>query len=198
MTENHASRLERLNIHLHTDSYPSLSLSLSQVWDTGLPIWGLILALMLPVLYILPSGFIFAMTGQQIGTNLTSETIAGYVLPGKAFPNMIFKVYALQGLLSGLNFVQDLKLGHYMKIPPRATFAVQIAGALWGAVVQVGVKTWMFGHIEGLCTPNQAHNFVCPHASVFYTSSIVWGVIGPEKLVSCRPVEEDLFLSSYR
>jgi hypothetical protein len=34
----------------------------------------------------------------------------------------LFKVYAAQSVGVGLSFVQDLKLGHYMKIPPRTTF----------------------------------------------------------------------------
>jgi hypothetical protein len=29
-------------------------------------VWSLILALLLPVIYILPSGFIYAMTGQGV------------------------------------------------------------------------------------------------------------------------------------
>ena len=35
---------------------------------------------------------------------------------------MIFKVYAVQTLGLSTAFVQDLKLGHYIKVPPRATF----------------------------------------------------------------------------
>ena len=35
---------------------------------------------------------------------------------------MIFKTFSIQCLQSGLYFIQDLKLGHYMKIPPRVTF----------------------------------------------------------------------------
>lgn len=64
-------------------------------------------------------------------------------MPGQPFANMVrqaryfgdrfaadrdlheqlFKVYAAQCIGTGLSFVQDLKLGHYMKIPPRTTFA---------------------------------------------------------------------------
>ena len=36
--------------------------------------------------------------------------------------NMVFKVYSVQTLTEATSFVQDLKLGHYMKVPPRATF----------------------------------------------------------------------------
>lgn len=38
-----------------------------EVWKTGVPIWALVLAVLLPVVYVLPSGFIYAMTGQSVG-----------------------------------------------------------------------------------------------------------------------------------
>lgn len=38
-----------------------------EVWKTGVPIWALLLAVLLPVVYVLPSGFIYAMTGQSVG-----------------------------------------------------------------------------------------------------------------------------------
>jgi hypothetical protein len=60
-----------------------------QVYDTGLPIWGLVLALFVALAYVLPGGFIFAMTSQQISINLVAEIIPGYLLPGKPFSNMV-------------------------------------------------------------------------------------------------------------
>ena len=44
------------------------------------------------------------------------------LLPGNPVANMVFKVYSMQTLLQALSFLQDLKLGHYIKVPPRATF----------------------------------------------------------------------------
>jgi len=41
-------------------------LTVMQVWHTSLPVWALLLSILLPVLYILPSGFIFVMTGQGV------------------------------------------------------------------------------------------------------------------------------------
>ncbi len=153
-----------------------------EVYDTGLPIWALLVAIAIPAIYILPTGFVFAMTGQAIGTNLIGELIVGYLLPGKPLPNMIFKAYALQGLLGGLQFVQDLKLGHYMKIPPRLTFMAQLTGVLVACFVQLGVKQWMFANIKGICSPDQPDSFTCPHIRVFYTASLVWGAIGPARM----------------
>jgi len=37
-----------------------------EVWDTGVPVWALLLSIILPIVYILPSGFIYAMTGQGV------------------------------------------------------------------------------------------------------------------------------------
>lgn len=34
----------------------------------------------------------------------------------------MFKAFAIQTLSECTSFVQDLKLGHYIKVPPRATF----------------------------------------------------------------------------
>lgn len=154
----------------------------TQVWDTGLPVWALVLALAVAIIYILPAGFIFAMTGTQPSTNLIGELIAGYVMPGKAIPNMLFKTYCVQTLASSLNFVQDLKVGHYMKINPKATFLVQLVATGWTAIVQWAVKQFMFTHVERLCYPDQAQRFDCPNTGLFFTSSIVWGVLGPERL----------------
>jgi hypothetical protein len=35
---------------------------------------------------------------------------------------MIFKAYSVQTLSASTSFIQDLKLGHYVKVPPCATF----------------------------------------------------------------------------
>lgn len=43
-----------------------LAIVAAEVWHTGVPVWALLLSVALPVLYVLPSGFIFAMTGQGV------------------------------------------------------------------------------------------------------------------------------------
>jgi hypothetical protein len=58
----------------------------------------------------------------QISLNLLAQIIPGTLLPGQPLANMFFKVYSVQTLGLSTSFVQDLKLGHYIKVPPRATF----------------------------------------------------------------------------
>ena len=40
----------------------------------------------------------------------------------RASAEQVFKGYSVQTLTESTSFVQDLKLGHYIKVPPRATF----------------------------------------------------------------------------
>ncbi|OCH90572.1 oligopeptide transporter [Obba rivulosa] len=152
-----------------------------EVWHTGIPVWCLLLAVALPVLYILPSGYILAMTSQVVTLNLPAQIIPGMLLPGNAFANMVFKSYSIQTLSEAQSFIQDLKLGHYIKVPPRATFMVQLVSTLFVGFVQVGVKEWMFANIKNICTAHQPDFLTCPHNQVLYTASAVWGLIGPTR-----------------
>ncbi|KAI0685810.1 OPT oligopeptide transporter [Cerioporus squamosus] len=159
----------------------SLAIVTAEVWHTEIPVWALLLAIALPVVYMVPSGYVYALTGQNITINLLAQIIPGMILPGKPLPNMIFKAYAVQTLAEGTAFVQDLKLGHYVKLPPRATFSVQLVATTLVGLLQVGVKEWMFSHIPDICQPGQKDFLTCPHNQVLYTTSAIWGLIGPAR-----------------
>lgn len=58
--------------------------------------------------------------------NIITEYMIGYAYPGYPVANMCFKVYGYISMSQALTFIADFKLGHYMKIPPRAMFTVQV------------------------------------------------------------------------
>lgn len=58
--------------------------------------------------------------------NIITEYIIGYVYPGYPVANMCFKVYGYISMTQAITFLQDFKLGHYMKIPPRTMFMAQV------------------------------------------------------------------------
>lgn len=58
--------------------------------------------------------------------NVLTEYIIGYAYPGYPVANMCFKVFGYISMVQALTFISDFKLGHYMKIPPRAMFNVQV------------------------------------------------------------------------
>ncbi|KAH7107250.1 OPT oligopeptide transporter [Auriculariales sp. MPI-PUGE-AT-0066] len=153
-----------------------------QAYPTNMPIWAFILALVVAIVYLLPVGMIQAITNQQVGLNVITELIVGYVLPGRPVAMMLFKTYGYITVAQALNFASDVKLGHYMKIPPRSLFMAQVVGTILAGTVQLGVQAWMFENINGICTTNEV--FSCPTTQVFGAASIIWGVIGPQRQFS--------------
>lgn len=153
-------------------------------WDTGMNAGHFILAIVVGAIFLLPIGIIMAISNQEVGLNMISELIIGYMNPGHPIAMMIFKTTMYMITYQGIQFIQDQKLAHYMKLPPRTVFTAQVFATAVGGVVQLAVQTWAFANIEGICSKNQIDKFNCANYRVFGTASIVWGLIGPEKLFS--------------
>ncbi|KAH8116232.1 OPT oligopeptide transporter protein-domain-containing protein, partial [Phellopilus nigrolimitatus] len=150
-----------------------------EVWPTQMPVWALTLALIIGFIYTIPIGIIQAMTNQQIAINVIAELVVGYALPGRPIAMMMFKTYAYIGVSQALRFTSDFKLGHYMKIAPRPMFWCQVVATIIAGTTNLAVQSWMFSNIPDMCSQTQKDHFICPNTEVFYTASIVWGVIGP-------------------
>ncbi|KAF7716544.1 Oligopeptide transporter [Penicillium ucsense] len=153
-------------------------------YETHMTWWAFFISLIIAVLWFVPLGIVKASTNIDIGLNVLTEFIIGYMQPGKPMSMMLFKTYGYMSMYQGMYFSQDLKLGHYMKIPPRVTFAAQMVAGLWSSVVQIGVMNWALGAIKGVCDADQPNHFSCPNGRVFFNASVIWGVIGPARMFS--------------
>ncbi|KAL5343556.1 OPT oligopeptide transporter protein-domain-containing protein [Aspergillus crustosus] len=157
-----------------------LSIVTSEVWDTQLPAWAVLLAFVLPIIYFIPVGIIKALTNITSNQlNLITEFIGGYAFLGKPVANMTFKFYGYVTVAQGLEFVADMKLAHYLHIAPRTLFFAQGLATLIGAIVQCGVTVFMITRFDDICTPHADGGFTCPHGVVTYSSSLIWGALGP-------------------
>ena len=105
---------------------------------------------------------------------------------------MVFKAYSGQILEQVMQFLENLKFGHYIKVPPRATFLggllnfyLQNTAADWFPIaqliatvlvtsVQIGVKQWLFANVKDICSPIQSDLLTCPHSQVWFTASAIW------------------------
>ncbi|KAL7584050.1 oligopeptide transporter 6 [Lactuca sativa] len=150
-----------------------------------LPWWGVLLACAIAIAFTLPIGIISATTNQTPGLNIITEYMIGYLYPGRPVANMCFKVYGYISMVQALTFIQDFKLGHYMKIPPRAMFMAQVLGTLISVVVYQ-VTAWMLmGSIPNLCDTTllpKDSQWKCPMDHVFYDASVIWGLVGPQRI----------------
>ncbi|TKA51429.1 hypothetical protein B0A53_05342 [Rhodotorula sp. CCFEE 5036] len=151
-------------------------------WPTGMPVWALLVSVAMGVVYIIPAGYIYALTSYNVSVNVIAEFVGGYIMTDKPLANVLFKIYTSNALNLGLYFSQDLKLGHYMKIPPRETFKVQVVAVIITSCAQVGVKRFLVATVPTLCDADQSARLICPSARTTFSASIIWGLIGPVRL----------------
>ncbi|CAG8481538.1 13434_t:CDS:10 [Dentiscutata heterogama] len=146
-------------------------------YKVNLPWWGVLLAIALAIF--------MAISNWQIGLNVLTELVCGFLLPGYPIANVYFKAYGHISLTQCLLFVQDLKLGHYMKIPPRSMFISQI----WGTIVGIIVNYWTTNivintkrsYIDGT-EVDPTGQWAGLQPEIFNTASIIWGLIGPARV----------------
>ncbi|KAI1877246.1 uncharacterized protein JN550_001318 [Neoarthrinium moseri] len=150
-----------------------------EYYPIHLPWYGLLLALGICSVLFIPIGIVMAVTNQHSSIYLICQLIAGAVFPGRPVANMVFVTYGYISSAQGIKFAADLKLGHYMKIPPRILFKVQMAATIISSLTQISVLNWMFANVPGLCTSEAINGFTCPIARVHFNGSILWGVVGP-------------------
>ncbi|KAH7413044.1 small oligopeptide transporter-like protein [Cadophora sp. MPI-SDFR-AT-0126] len=171
----------------------ALSLVTVLAFPTNLNWWSFFLALTISFAFSLPIGIIQAITNTQIGLNVLTEFVYGYIQPGRPLALMIFKTYGYITMSQALSFVSDLKFGHYMKIPPRTMFMAQVVATTLSCFIQIAVLNFALTNIKDVCTPHQPQHFTCPGGRVFFSASVIWGLIGPARIFSPGQIYSGLF-----
>ncbi|KAI0321348.1 OPT oligopeptide transporter [Amylostereum chailletii] len=154
----------------------------NEVADTGLPIWAYVVGVLVGIVFILPLGILQAITNQPLGVSVLAEMMGGYMIPGRPVANMVFKTMTYSTTYQALSFASDMKMGHYMKVPPQMMFMGQVLAAIIGVFSASGMQTWALHNIEDVCAPDQKDFFTCPDLSVFDSSALLWGNIGPKRV----------------
>tara|TARA_R110002003_G_scaffold44_15_gene3370 strand:- start:10750 stop:12186 length:1437 start_codon:yes stop_codon:yes gene_type:complete len=162
-------------------SMAAVGMFVVEYYPVHLPWYGLLLALGIGAILFIPIGIVMAITNQQSSIYLICQLICGVMFPGRPVANMVFTTFGYISSTQGLKFASDLKLGHYMKIPPRILFKLQLSVTIISSLAQIGVLNWMLNYIPGICTPQAINGFNCPIARVHFNGSILWGVVGPKR-----------------
>ncbi|KAK8090015.1 Sexual differentiation process protein isp4 [Apiospora hydei] len=162
-------------------------------YPTNLTWWAFLLAVGISFAFSLPIGIIQAVTNTQIGLNVLTEFVYGYIQPGRPLALMIFKTFGYITMSQALGFMADLKFGHYMKIPPRTMFMSQVVATTFSCFIQIVVLNLALANIDGVCEPTQPEHFSCPGGRVFFSASVIWGLIGPARIFSIGQIYSGLF-----
>ncbi|KIH86422.1 hypothetical protein SPBR_08121 [Sporothrix brasiliensis 5110] len=151
-------------------------------WQTyttpGVVFYGIVLC----VVFVIPVGIVKAMTGIEVTLNVLAEFIGGSWSGGNALAMNYFKAYGYVTCASALRFSGDLKLAHYLKIPPRYTFSAQLVATVVSCLVCTGVLNFQMNKIPNVCTEAAPNKMTCPGINTFFTAAVLWGTIGPQRV----------------
>ncbi|KAJ9121945.1 hypothetical protein QFC24_004527 [Naganishia onofrii] len=172
-----------------------------EVYHTGYPVYMFLLSFAIPLVYFIPAGFLYATASQPLAINVIAELVPGYILPGNTVVNMLSKAFSMNSLLITVQIIQDMKLGHYMKIPPRSTFTgnlhfpmvtgrfdltylfiVQLVALIVSSFTQIVTKNILFSVVTDICSETQVNSFTCPFTGVWFNSGVLWGAISPARI----------------
>ncbi|KAG0360023.1 hypothetical protein BGZ54_009734, partial [Gamsiella multidivaricata] len=156
-----------------------------EFYGTQLPWWGLLISLFVGWFLTLPIGVMNAVTGYGPGLNVITELICGYMLPGKPIANMTFKCYGYMAMYQCNLLMSDLKLGHYMKIPPRSMFVGQFWGTIVGSVFNyLTMLVIIDSQREALNgeSPDPNGLWTGQRVQTFWGSGLIYGALGPARM----------------
>ncbi|KAG0046037.1 hypothetical protein BGZ83_008764, partial [Gryganskiella cystojenkinii] len=156
-----------------------------EFYGTQLPWYGLLLALFMGWALTLPIGVMNAITGYGPGLNVITELVCGYIWPGKPIANMVFKCYGYMAMAQCLQLMTDLKLGHYMKIPPRAMFVGQFWGTLVGSLFNYFTMILIIDSQRAALDntkPDPNGLWTGQRIQTYWGSGLIYGALGPARM----------------
>ncbi|ORZ37267.1 OPT oligopeptide transporter protein-domain-containing protein [Catenaria anguillulae PL171] len=166
-----------------------LMLLTGELSELQFPWWATIFAFVLSAVSTIPIAVVLATSGVALYMNVISQFLIGLILPGQPIVMMAFKALGVSVSSQCLTLLTDLKLGHYLKVPPRHVFIAQVTSQLFSVfVVYASMRVWMNnpdhvqwilddGKVEG---PGKSWGSSQTH-NVYYSASLIWGAIGPKR-----------------
>ena len=154
------------------------------IYPLDTPVWLVFLMIAINLVFAVPLSFLSATTGTNLGLGALIQVITGYLLPGNPNAFLFSQTlgsWALAGY--GDNYVQDQKMAHYVKIPPRSVFRSQIGTIVITCFVAVATQDFIMRSVPGLCEPLQPSRFTCANdGHPLYASSPMWGLLGSDRM----------------
>ncbi|ETW80571.1 oligopeptide transporter [Heterobasidion irregulare TC 32-1] len=171
----------------------SLAVGIGCSYATGngtvlMPAWSIIFFTLLSAIIAVALGFISATTGFNLSIKYAIQIIAAFIHPGQPIPVMYANLYGNSTSFQTLYLLQDLKLGQYTKVPPRWTFAFQMAGSIVGSIFNYTMmKSIVTNNREVLIDPVGTRIWSGWIIQQYNSSSVAMGALGKELFTYGKP-----------
>ncbi|OOQ84620.1 oligopeptide transporter [Penicillium brasilianum] len=145
--------------------------------DIGMPAWAYVVALVAGTIIAPFSTILYSRYGNGIATNSLSKMLAGLLIPGRPVGNMYFAAWSHNVIMNVVNLCNDLKMGEYLKIPPRVMFLTQMYGTILGAFVNYAIMiSIVSGNKELLTSGNGNSAWSGATLQAYNTNATSWAL----------------------
>ncbi|KAJ2998267.1 hypothetical protein HDV02_004687 [Globomyces sp. JEL0801] len=171
--------------------------------------WNVPFALALSGCFSLPFGIIRAISNQSLNFNVLAQFIMGMLKPGYILANVTFRGFCSAIMDTALMYCVSMKLGQYMKIPPRLTFIYH----LWGIIVSSfgnftvldmamtmmakHARNWAQSFSQSAWKANQYNHGAQWTAAklpkMLMTSAQIWGGVSPKRFFTSETGYDNLY-----
>ncbi|KAF8919170.1 OPT oligopeptide transporter protein-domain-containing protein [Mucidula mucida] len=169
----------------------ALSIGLGYAGPNGavlIPAWSVILFTVMAAFFALIIGFISATTGLSLAIKYAVQIIAAFIHPGQPITVMYANLFGNASAFQTVYLLQDLKLGQYTKLPPRATFAAQMAGSILGSIFNYTMmQTIVTNNREVLKDPTGTRVWSGWIIQSINSGSVAMGALGKELFTYGKP-----------
>ncbi|KAK9382098.1 OPT oligopeptide transporter protein-domain-containing protein [Kockiozyma suomiensis] len=167
-------------------------------WPTDTPVWSIVVIVLLSIAMLLPSTLVYSITGYELNVYYFAVIITGYMCPGNGMANMLCRLYGNNIDVQGESFISDQKMGHYVKLPPRAVFRAQMVAVFIQCCITIGVTQFSMTSIKDFCSLTQVDKFTCAFPHQLYSQTIMYGIVGPQRMFfSLYPALKYCFLIGF-
>ncbi|KAH6991340.1 OPT oligopeptide transporter protein-domain-containing protein [Ilyonectria sp. MPI-CAGE-AT-0026] len=151
-------------------------------WPTNIPGWIFPLSFFASAVFIIPIGVLTAVTGYQTDLEILFNIIGGLACKGDPVGTFVFKTLGKSIIQQAVFFTADMKLAHYMKIPPKVMMLAQVVATVVASFVSLGLIQYQITSIDGICDSTKQQRWICSGVATNWTSAIVWGALGPRRI----------------
>ena len=134
-------------------------------WPTQAPWWSIFAVLILNIIFLVPSTVIVSYSNLRMDAGLLFQMLAGVWYAGNPEGLIVAQNFGTQFGVQTDNFVSDLKIGHYAKLPPRAIFRGQLISVFINTFIWIALMNWMVVHFQpgSFCSWSNDQHMTCPN-----------------------------------
>ncbi|KAI9202568.1 OPT oligopeptide transporter protein-domain-containing protein [Polychytrium aggregatum] len=147
--------------------------------------WILFMCTILLGIFIMPMVAITAIAGLNVNSSILFLFLGGILQAGEPVSVAVFNAYTTQALYGAMGFLWNFKLGHYMKVPPRATFVAQIYGTALSSIFGYAFTIMFMSTIpyytqhDKIYGPPNRDGWFPISAYLLNSTTLIYGLISP-------------------